>query len=317
MSKKTAIIPLSACLLMLLLVSQGCNKIRDYFPNGNTPKKSIAAIVSSSKDYSMLKLALERADLLKTLDQPGTFTVFVPDNSAFEKAGATVELIESAPVETLKNVLLFHVIGSKITASQIPEGNNTAVTSLLGAALYVSKSGSKVSVNGSGVTRADIEANNGVIHGIDRVLVPPAGNIVEVAKSNPALSYLVAAVVRASQGTTNVAALLSGDGPLTVFAPTNQAFINAGFPTIESINAAKPDDLTPILAYHVITDRVFSTNLVDGGQPSTFAGETLTIDLSSGAAVKGKSNTTKSKIGPADIVTTNGVVHVIDQVLLP
>jgi uncharacterized surface protein with fasciclin (FAS1) repeats len=302
---------------MLLLIGPGCNKIKDYLPHGNTPKKSIAAIVSSSSDYSMLKLALERADLVETLDQPGAFTVFAPDNKAFEKAGATFELIEKAPVEILKDVLLYHVIGNTIPSSKIPEANNTAVQTLQGAEVYVTKSGRKVTVNGGNVTRADIEASNGVIHAIDKVLAPPAGNIVEVAKSNPDLSYLVAAVVRASEGSTNVAALLSGDGPLTVFAPTNQAFIKAGFPTIESIKAAKPDDLTPILAYHVIAARIFSTDLVDGSQSTTFGGEKVTIDLSSGAAVKGKSNTTKSKIGPADIVTTNGVVHVIDQVLLP
>ena len=124
-------------------------------------------------------------------------------------------------------------------------------------------------------------------------------------------------MVRASQGSTNVAAALSGAGPLTVFAPTNQAFINAGFPTIESINAADPAALTSILTYHVVAARVFSCNLVDNAEVTTLNGGKLTIKLAGGAKVKGSSNSGPSNIVITDLVATNGVVHVIDQVLLP
>jgi uncharacterized surface protein with fasciclin (FAS1) repeats len=114
-----------------------------------------------------------------------------------------------------------------------------------------------------------------------------------------------------------VATALSAAGPLTVFAPTNQAFINANFATIASIQAADPATLTRILTYHVIAARVLSSDLTESATPTTLNGGTVTITLSGGAKVKGIGNTTASNITSADIITTNGVVHVIDQVLLP
>jgi len=133
-----------------------------------------------------------------------------------------------------------------------------------------------------------------------------------MAQANPNLSFLVAAVV-----TANLQGALSGAGPLTVFAPTNDAFKAAGFPTIASIQAADPAVLTSILTYHVIGARVFSSDLTDGAQVATLNGEKVTIGLSSGATVKGMSNTSASNITATNMVATNGVIHVIDQVLLP
>jgi uncharacterized surface protein with fasciclin (FAS1) repeats len=317
MLKKINLMKFALVLLASSFTLQGCNKFKDYFNHGGSEKKTIAEIVASSPDYKLLKLALKKTELTGALDAPGALTVFAPDNKAFAAAGfPDASSIQAAPTDVLKAILLYHVVGSKITADQIPVADNTPVTTLNGKDVYVTKKDGKVSVNGANVVKADIKASNGVIHGIDRVLIPASGNIVELAQGNQDFTYLVAAVLRASAGTTNVAALLSGDGPLTLFAPTNQAFINAGFATIDAINAANPDDLTPILAYHVIGARVFSSNLVDGSTPATLNGS-VTIQLSGGAKVKGNTNTTASNIVAVDLVATNGVVHVIDQVLLP
>ena len=319
MLKKINLTRLAIVLFASSFVLLGCSKYGDYFQHGgNTSKKTIAEIVAASPDYKLLKIALKKTGLTDALDKPGTLTVFAPDNKAFAAAGfPDAAAIDAAPVDVLKDILLYHVIGSKIKAGDIPVADNTPVSTLNTKAVFVTKKDGKVSVNGASVVKADIAASNGVIHGINKVLLPPSKNIVEIAQGNPDFTYLVAAVLRASAGTTNVAALLTGDGPLTVFAPTNQAFINAGFPTIESINAANPDDLTPILAYHVIGARVFSTNLADGIMPATLNGGTVTIGLAGGATVKGNTNTTPSNIVAVDILATNGVVHVIDQVLLP
>ena len=147
--------------------------------------------------------------------------------------------------------------------------------------------------------------------------MPPTGNIVHVAPGNSNLTYLVVAVLRASEGSTNVASVLSTTNGLTVFAPSNQAFINAGFPTIASIQAANPNTLANILTYHVIAARVFSSDLTEGAMPTTVNGGKVTVTLSGGAKVKGNSNTTASNITATDILATNGIVHLIDQVLLP
>ena len=138
-----------------------------------------------------------------------------------------------------------------------------------------------------------------------------------MAQADTSLSYLVAAVLRASQGSTNVAQVLSGNGPFTVFAPTNNAFRAAGFATIASIQMADPNTLASILTYHVIGARVFSSDLSNGEMAPTLNGENVTIGLMSGATVKGMKNTTPSNIIATNIVATNGVIHVIDQVLLP
>lgn len=280
--------------------------------------QTIATLVASNSSFSLLKSALVRADLVTTLDGTGTFTVFAPNNDAFVAAGLETEAkINNVPVATLKSILLYHVLGQRVTAGEIATGSNAAVKTANEQNVFVTKGTTGVFVNGAKVIQADVAASNGVIHVINSVLMPPAGNIVATAQADPNFTYLIAAVLRASEGTTNVAAVLSGAGPLTVFAPTNQAFISAGFPTIASIQAASPATLTSILTYHVVGARVFSSDLSEGLQPATVNGEKVTITLNGGAKVKGKSNTTASTITKANIVTSNGVIHVIDQVLLP
>ena len=213
---------------------------------------------------------------------------------------------------------MYHVLGSKVSSSQIPQVSNTPETTLNGKQIFVTRTSSNsVFVNGVTVVTANTYCSNGIIHSVNRVLIPAVGNIVTSAVKNANLSYLVAAVLRASQGTTNVAAVLSGAGPFTVFAPTNQAVINSGFASTDAINAADPNTLASILTYHVIAGRIFSGDLTDGETPTTVIGEKLTINLMSGAQVKGASNSTASNIIATDIVATNGVIHVIDQVLLP
>jgi uncharacterized surface protein with fasciclin (FAS1) repeats len=187
---------------------------------------------------------------------------------------------------------------------------------LSGAKAFITKNGDGVSVNGAKVTSADVKAENGaIIHVINAVLTAETKNIVALAQSNVNLSYLVAAVLRANEGTTKVVDILSGTGPLTVFAPTNDAFKAAGFATIDAIKAAVPNDLAKILTYHVIADRVYSTNLTNG-DVTTAGGGKLTVDASNGT-IKGKSNTTATKIIGVNIPASNGVVHLIDSVVLP
>lgn len=283
----------------------------------NSSPKTITDVVSANANFSTLKSAVVKAGLAATLSGPGPFTVFAPDNEAFEGSGITSSVIESLSDDQLKAILLYHTIGSKIMAAGVPSGPNAAVTTAGGGTLYVTKNGNGVFVNGWKVTSADIAASNGVIHSIEHVLVPPAGNLVEVAQANSNLSYLVAAVIRASTGTTNVAAVLSSAGPFTVFAPTNQAFIDAGFPTIASIQAANPNTLASILTYHVLSARAFSSDLSDGQTLTTVNGGTIKVGLGSGATVIGNSNATAANISGVNIMATNGVVHVIDKVLLP
>lgn len=247
-------------------------------------------------------------------------TVFAPNDAAFQASGfANAAAVTALPVATIKSVLQYHVLGSKITASQIPVAANTAVPTLEGINVFVSKptASSGVSVNNAKVVTADVQAANGVIHIIDRVMMPPSQNLLQVAQGNPAFTYLVAAATRAA--TSNpvvVAALTSTTEAYTVFAPTNDAFIAAGFPTIAAIQAANPATLAAVILYHVVPGRAFSPILTNGNVKTAGGGD-VTVDVSNGVTVKGKTNTQASKVVTANILATNGVVHVIDRVLLP
>ena len=301
---------------MATLLFAGCKKNDDN--NNNPPQNTtITDVVSTTGNFSTLKSAVIKAGLATTLSGTGPFTVFAPDNDAFTAAGISSTVISALPDSDLKKILLYHTIAGKIPAANVPAGPNAGVQTAEGDSVFVTSNSSGVFVNGIKVKQADLAASNGVIHVLSNVLIPPPGNIVEIAQSDTVFSYLVAAVLRASQGSTNVAAVLSGKGPYTVFAPTNNAFRNAGFATINDINAASTDALTSILTYHVLAGRVFSSDLTEGAQPVTLNGGKLTISLMGGASVKGNSNTSASKITAANIVATNGVIHVIDAVLLP
>lgn len=315
--QKTSIVKnVLAALLLTSLIAPGCNKDDD--PEPAPGSKNIAEIVSSDTSFSFLLAAAVKAGLDGALAGTAPLTVFAPTNNAFRAAGyATAASVSAEDAGTLSSILLYHILDGTVKAAAVPAGPNASVTTKGGLAVYTTSNSSGVFINGVKVTTADITASNGVIHVIGSVLVPPSGNIVETAVATPDFSYLVAAVLRASTGATNVAAALSGPGPLTVFAPTNEAFINAGFTTIDDINNADPDVLTGILTYHVIAARVFSSDLTNGLQPATLNGGTVTINLGTGATVTGVGNTTASNITATNIVATNGVIHVIDQVLLP
>lgn len=308
MIKHTKVLMLASMLLFMLV---SCKK------DEAVPGKTIAALVTENANLSLLRAAVVRAGLVETLSGQGTFTVFAPDNTAFTAAGLGTEAaINAVPEATLRQILLYHVLPQEYASGSIPSAT-TELNTAADARLYVTKNSNGVFVNGAAVTAADIDAQNGVVHVVNKVLMPPPGNLVQLAQANANLSFLVAAVVRASQGTTNVAAVLSGAGPFTVFAPTNTAFQNAGFSTIESIQQADPNTLASILTYHVIAARVFSSDLTEGARPATVNGGNVTITLAGGAKVKGNANTTASNITSTDIVASNGVVHVIDAVLLP
>jgi len=263
--------------------------------------------------FKLLSFAIARAGLANDLNDPKLeYTLFAPTDEAFTAAGlGTQQAINGVPKEQLADILLYHVYGSKVLAAQVPT-TYTELTMLNMDKAYVIRKGMDVYINGTPVVAADIPSKSGVIHAIDRVLMPPAGTIVDIAVSNPDLSYLVAAVQRAG-----LVSALSGAGPITVFAPTNQAFIAAGFPTIASIQAASPAALTPILTYHVTSGRIFSSDLVNGQMLTMLSGGTTTILLGSAGAQIDGTGSVPSNIIRTDLVATNGVVHVIDRVLLP
>lgn len=281
--------------------------------------QTVTDIVLANNDFSILRAAVEYAGLADAL-RGGTLTVFAPTNAAFQASGfADAAAVTALPVETVRTVLQYHVLTSTISASQIAVATNSEVPTLAGISAFVSRptASSGVSINNARVVTADVAADNGIIHIIDRVLLPPTQNLLEIAQGNPDFTYLVAAATRAASAEpVVVAALTSSTDAYTVFAPTNAAFIAAGFATIADINAADPATLAAIILYHVVPGRAFSTILTSGSVDAA-SGGALDVTVTDSVTITGNSNTQASNVVQADIHATNGVVHVIDRVLLP
>ncbi|MEX2467209.1 MAG: fasciclin domain-containing protein [Gemmatimonadota bacterium] len=266
----------------------------------------IVDIATSTGDVSTLATALEAAGLVGALQGDGPFTVFAPVNSAFADLGDGIvdALLEDGNAELLSRILTFHVVsGTAAFSGDLSDGQT--VTTLEGEALTIGVSGGSVTVNEATVTTADIEATNGVIHLIDEVLVPST-DIVERAVLTPETQTLVAAVAAGDLVTT-----LKGDGPFTVFAPINEAFEALGTDQLDVLLAPENQALLQkILTYHVIAGDVRAADLADGASVATVEGTEVTFDLS-GATPR----VNGAEIIATDVVTENGVIHLIDGVL--
>lgn len=313
---------LQAGLMLALSVSvliTGCDKDDDDAPASNT----ITDVVVASGDFSILESAVVRANLQATLSGTGPFTVFAPDDAAFTASGISTATINSLSPADVQKILLYHTLGSRINAADVPAGPNAKVTTAGGDSVFVTRNASGVYINGIKVSQADISADNGVIHRIGRVLNPPAGNIVETAVA-AGLDSLVKAVTRATTapgGDPTLAATL-GSATLTVFAPTNAAFTQLlGALSLTRIDDIPVATLLAVLRYHVVGGRAFSSDLANGSL-AMLAGGNTTINLTNGTGggptITGNGNgANRSNITTTNIVCRNGVVHLVDRVLLP
>jgi uncharacterized surface protein with fasciclin (FAS1) repeats len=308
---------LFAALMGATISFSSCKKDDDPIPVTNT----ITDIVVGNASFSVLKEAVVKADLATTLSGAGPFTVFAPDNAAFLSAGITSATVTSLSATALKDLLLYHTLASKILAAGVPAGPNAKVVTAGGDSVFVTRNASGVYVNGIKVAVADIAADNGVIHQLSKALNKPSGSIVATAQAaGSGLDSLVKAIVRANNGPGGNPGLISllSSATITVFAPSNAAFTQLlGALGITNIDNIPMPTLLAVLNYHVVPGRAFSSDLVAGPLPMLAGGNT-TVSLTSGATIKGNGNgTNASNIIATNIMCRNGVVHVIDRVLLP
>ncbi len=268
----------------------------------------IVDIVVATADVSTLEDAVVAAGLVTALQASGPFTVFAPVNSAFDALGTDLvgALLDPANADLLVDILTYHVVDvGAVASSALTDGQ--IVPTLQGDDLTIGVSGSMVSVNDASVTMADIEATNGIIHLIDAVLLP-AVDIVDLGILNE--FYTLVDLVR----TAGLESTLRGDNSgagYTVFAPTDDAFA-----ALSSVPTGQ--DLVDVLTYHVLDGTVLSGTLTDGQVVTTLDGSrTFTVNIdASGVSLTDGSGATVNVIA-TDVTATNGVVHVIDGVLLP
>jgi len=285
---------------------------------------TVVDIATGSDDFSILVAALQKADLVGALQADGPFTVFAPTNAAFTKLLAALDITaeELLAQPDLSKVLLYHVVSGKVLSTDLSDG--LMAKTLNGESLKIDlKNG--VKVNQSTVVTADVLATNGVVHVIDEVLVPTnftlqkteseamvtttsaKPSIVDIALGDSNFSMLVMLLQKA-----DLVSALQVEGPFTVFAPTNDAFtklLTALDITPDEL-MAQPD-LAKVLLYHVVSGKVMSTDLTNGLKATTLNGNSISFDLTSGVKVN------DSTVVLADVEASNGVVHVIDTILVP
>ena len=285
--------------------------------------QSIVDIAVGNPDFSTLVTALQAAGLVETLQGVGPFTVFAPTNAAFAKVDPATLAALLNDKAALTRVLTYHVVAGKVLAADVVK--LTSAKTVEGSDVNIAVMGSMVMLNGSTtVTATDIQASNGVIHVIDSVLLPPnltiaapaapaapaaSGNAVDAVLADPQFSTLAAALTAADLVET-----LKGAGPFTIFAPTNDAFAKLGEARIARLLANK-EQLTKYLTYHVLSGKVLSSDIV--GQnirtAPTVAGGNVNIRVSNGKVIINS----RAEVTQADIQVSNGVIHVIDTVLIP
>ena len=256
--------------------------------------------------HDTLVSAVVQAELLETLQGEGPFTLFAPTDQAFTNAGIDLAALDTVEGKAaLTDILLYHVVSGDVPSSSVTEC--MSATAVNGQPLSFTV-GDSVMVNDATVTTADVATSNGVIHVIDKVLSPTdvPNNIPRTAQCTGVHDSLVAAVVQAE-----LLATLQGEGPFTLFAPTDQAFTDAGIDLAALDTVEGKAALTDILLYHVVSGEVPSSAVTECMSATAVNGQTLAFTVGDGVMVNGANVTT------ADVNTSNGIIHVIDKVLSP
>lgn len=283
---------------------------------------TIADFVASNDNYSSLEAALEVTGLTATLDGTTNYTVFAPDNDAFAAflSANGFASLGDVPVDLLTRVLMNHVQEGEIMSSNLSTGYIESMALAASGdplSMYISTENG-VTINGvANVENADIEVDNGIIHAVDAVIGLP--DITTFALADPTFDILVTALTR-EESYTFVETLMATEdpAPFTVFAPTNDAFAalldELGYSSLDEISS---DQLSTVLSYHVVTNaNVRSSDLTDGMEVSTLAGQNFTVNLGDNVTITDAQGRT-STVVMADVQANNGVIHVIDTVLLP
>ena len=266
--------------------------------------KDIPTNASETGVHNSLVAALQHANLVATLGGPGPFTVFAPTDQAFTDAGINLNDFDTPEEnQTLTEILLHHVVSASVPSADVKDG--MMATTVNGDKIKFTVSNGAVSVGAAQVTTPDVLSSNGIIHVIDKVLMPPV-DIPATAQTTGIHNSLVAAVIQADLLPT-----LQGPGPFTVFAPTDQAFTDAGIDLASLDTPEGKQQLSDILLYHVVSAEVPAKNVSDCMLADAANGQPLSFTVGDGVMVN------NANVTLTDVITSNGLIHVIDKVLMP
>ena len=275
---------------------------------------TIAEVVQFNNDFTILNAALRKAELLETVATAPALTVFAPDNAAFVAAGITN--LDDYTVEELTAVLTYHVIGAVVKAADLPE---SGIAATLNGNIYLGYlNQGRVLINGSSeITAVDIEKDNGVIHVINRTMVPPAPNVVEIAVAMSEMTenaeFTVLVSLLTNPDYSDILDALLGAENVTVFAPTDAAFAE-----IDNGAGLTVEQISTVLTYHAALGRVFSSSLSEGQTIGMLNQQSITVQSISGEDIVIKDATDDgANVLEVNVHGSNGVIHVLDKVLIP
>ncbi|MEQ8845652.1 MAG: fasciclin domain-containing protein [Phycisphaerales bacterium] len=274
----------------------------------NASQDTIVDVAASAGQFKTLLAAAKAAGLADALSSSGPLTVFAPTDEAFAKLGQNTinDLLKPENRQKLVSILTYHVVSGELPATKVLASNDA--TTLNGQRIDFSMRDGKAFVDGAQILATDIDASNGVIHVIDSVILPEGKNLAQIAVGDGRFTILAKAVEAA--GLTGA---LTGDDNLTVFAPTDEAFGKLPAGTLEEL--LKPENretLRAILTYHVVPGRVYARDAVGAQRAETLQGGTVAVDIENGRLTIDGAGVVNS-----DIEASNGVIHVIDSVILP
>ncbi|MDG1873205.1 MAG: fasciclin domain-containing protein [Mariniblastus sp.] len=295
------------------LAGQQCpskmNTVMVSAPARMTQEKDIVDTAVGAGKFKTLVAAVQAGGLVDTLKGKGPFTVFAPTDEAFKKLpkGTVESLLKPENKKQLQAILTYHVVGGNVMAADVVKLDSAKTVQGKNVAIKVSDAG--VMVNNAKVVVTDIKCKNGVIHVIDSVLLPPATpDVVDTAVAAGQFKTLVAAVQAAGLVDT-----LKGEGPFTVFAPTDAAFAKIPAATIaELLKPENKSKLAAILTYHVVAGKVMAADVVKITSAKTVNGQSAAVKVEGGKVMIDGAQVIKT-----DIECGNGVIHVIDSVIMP
>lgn len=308
---------ISTFIAAFLIILSSCNKDDDEIP-------TISGLISDRSSLTTLNTAIIKGGLVAKLNGTEQLTLLAPNNDAFSAAEITPAVLEALSSNDVANILYYHVIPGKILAADMPVGPNAKVLTFNGDSVFVTKNTNGVFVNGIKVFEVDVLASNGVVHTLNTgVLKPAPGNILATAAAN-GLDSMVKALNHAATGAGGDPSLLTSisNDLLSVFAPSNAAFtaLLADL-ALKDITQIDMPTLIATLKFHAVQGRIFSSDLTNGNLTMA-SGGTATITLPSGAStvatISGLGNgTNTAKITKTNVIARNGVIHIIDKILIP
>ena len=277
------------------------------FAASSADEENIVETAVAAGNFKTLASLLTQAGLVDTLATGGPFTVFAPTDEAFAKVPkATLDAVAKDPA-LLRSVLLYHVVPGRVAAADVVKLDSAKT--LEGRSVSIKTAGGAVYVDGAKVTTPDVAASNGVIHVVDTVLIPKAGtsrNIVQTAVAAGQFKTLASLLRKAG-----LAGTLAGTGPFTVFAPTDAAFAKVPKSTLAALGKDRAK-LRSVLLYHVVKGNVPASKVVTLRSAKTLNGKSVAIRVSGGKVSVGG-----ARVTTADVKASNGVIHVVDKVLIP